>query len=66
MAYRIILGLLLAVSLAACNDDGSSTSNSSSSPNATPAATTDKPVISGMAPATAVVGQTYSFQPTRQ
>jgi hypothetical protein len=64
MAYRIILGLLLAVSLAACNDDGSSTSNSSSSPSATPAAVTDKPVINGMAPTTVVVGQTYNFQPT--
>jgi hypothetical protein len=64
MAYRIIFGLLLAVSLAACNDDGSSTSNSSSSPSATPAAATDKPVITGLAPATAVVGQTYNFQPT--
>jgi hypothetical protein len=67
MAYRIILGLLLAVSLAACNNDGSSTNSSSpnaTSPNATPAGVTDKPVISGTAPATAVVGQVYSFQPT--
>ena len=62
MAYRIILGLLLAVSLAACNNDGNSTSTSS--PNATPASVTDKPVINGTAPAIAVVGQAYSFQPT--
>jgi hypothetical protein len=62
MAYRIILGLLFAVSLAACNNDGNPTS--ASSPNATPAAVTDKPVISGTPPAAAVAGQAYSFQPT--
>jgi hypothetical protein len=61
MAHRIVLGLLLAVSLAACNDDGSSSASSSSS---TPAGVTDKPVISGTPPATAVAGQAYSFQPT--
>jgi hypothetical protein len=61
MAHRIILGLLLAVSLAACNDDGSS--SGASSPSSTPAGVTDKPVISGSAPATAIVGQAYSFQP---
>jgi large repetitive protein len=68
MAYRIVLGLLLAVSLAACNDNGNSTS--SSSPNAAPVAPNevppamDKPVISGTPPARAVTGQAYSFQPT--
>ena len=62
MAYRIVLGLLLAVSLTACNDDGNSTSTSS--PSSTPAGVKDVPVISGTAPATAVVGQAYSFQPT--
>jgi hypothetical protein len=62
MAYRIILGLLLAVSLAACNNDGNP--SSASSPNATPTGVTDKPVISGTPPARAVAGQAYSFQPT--
>lgn len=74
MAYRIVFGLLLAVSLAACNDNGNPTS--ASSPNATPAAPnaapaaanatptpSDKPVISGTPPARAVAGQVYSFQP---
>jgi hypothetical protein len=61
MAHRILLGLLLTVSLAACNDDGSS--SSASSPSSTPASATDKPVISGSPPTTAVVGQAYSFQP---
>jgi Putative Ig domain len=68
MAYRIVFGLLLAVSLAACNDNGNPTSTSS--PNAPPAApnappaVTGKPVISGTPPAHAVAGQAYSFQPT--
>ena len=62
MAYRIIFGLLLAVSLAACNDDGSS--SSASSPSSTPAGVTDKPVITGTPPGTAVAGQAYSFQPS--
>jgi hypothetical protein len=48
MAYRIVLGLLLAASLAACNDDGSSTS--ASSPNATPTGVTDMPVFNGATP----------------
>src|ERR1700733_5840347 len=68
MAYRIVFGLLLAVSLAACNDNGNPTSASSpnappAAPNAPPAAP-NKPVISGTPPARAVAGQAYSFQPT--
>ncbi len=63
MAHRIILGLLLATSLAACNNDGSNPMNAST-PSATPAGFTDKPVISGTASTTAVAGHAYSFQPT--
>jgi Putative Ig domain len=75
MAYRIIFGLLVAVSLAACNDSGDPTSAGGpnatpAAPNATPAApnatpaAADKPVISGTPPARGVAGQAYSFQPT--
>jgi hypothetical protein len=66
MATRYFLGFFLAALLAGCGGGGSASTSgnpTSATPAATSAQNTTPPTISGTAPATAVVGNAYSFTP---
>lgn len=74
MMHRLMIsGVMVAVLLAGCNSDGSTSSTSSTSSSSTSSSSSNSttstpaaPVITG-SPATSVVaGQRYAFQPTAQ
>src|SRR5271165_5284322 len=68
MAHRFILGLLIAATLAGCNDgsNGNSTANGAPSSTVAPPSTVSasSATISGKPVASVVAGNAYSFTPT--